>query len=145
MECRLVNVATEMDEMYPLRDGITTLGRESDNDIQLIATNISRHHATLTNMPNVCQLEDIGSANGTFVNGDRIKSIVLKNGDEISFADQIFRFESTGSVGADDAISSQRDYSPRTQAATVRIQQRMPETRIMSPVATTFSPLKRKK
>lgn len=144
MDCRLVNVTSGMSEMYPLQEGVTTVGRESNNKIQITRANVSRHHAKITNMPSVCQVEDLGSANGTFVDGERIKSAILKSGNEIRFGDEVFRFETEGSVGADEAMSQQRDYSIRAQMDTVRIQQVAPETKIMAPVSK-LSPLRPKK
>ncbi len=144
MDCRLVNVTSGMSEMYPLQDGVTTLGRESDNKIQILRANISRHHAKITNMPSVCEVEDLDSANGTFVDGERVKSAVLKHGTEVRFGDEIFRFEAEGSVGADDVMTQQRDYSERSQMDTVKIRHDAPETKIMTPVSN-LSPLRPKK
>jgi len=144
MDCRLVNVTSGMSEMYPLPEGVISVGRESDNKIQILRANISRHHAKITNMPSVCQVEDLDSINGTFVDGERIKSTVLKHGSEVRFGDEIFRFEAEGSVGSDDALTPQRDYSVRAQMDTVRIHQDAPETKIMAPVSK-LSPLRPKK
>ncbi|OGV59988.1 MAG: hypothetical protein A2283_10555 [Lentisphaerae bacterium RIFOXYA12_FULL_48_11] len=144
MDCRLVNITSGMSEMYPLHEGVTTIGRESDNKIQVLRANISRHHAKITNMPSVCQVEDLDSINGTFVDGERIKSMVLKHGNEVRFGDEVFRFEAQGSVGSDDVMFMQRDYSVRAQMDTVRIQQKAPETKIMAPVSK-LSPLRPKK
>ncbi|MDD4871453.1 MAG: FHA domain-containing protein [Kiritimatiellae bacterium] len=143
MDCRLVYVS-EMEEMFNIRDGVTTIGREVDNDIQLLKANVSRHHARMTNLPNVCQVEDLRSANGTFVNGDKITAISLRHNDEIRFGDEVFRFETIGSVGSDEATVRSRDYSDKTQKETVKIQQCAPETKIMQPVIN-FAPLRPKK
>ena len=145
MDCRLVCISSGMEERYLLHEGVTTVGRESDNKIQLLRANVSRRHAKIINMPSVCQVEDLGSANGTFVDGDRITSMVLKNGSEVRFADEVFRFESKGSIGSDEALVPQRDYSVKAQMDTVRIQQRAPETKVFKPVISTLPPLRPKK
>jgi pSer/pThr/pTyr-binding forkhead associated (FHA) protein len=144
MECRLVYISSGMDEMFNIRDGVTTVGREVDNNIQLLKATVSRHHARFTNMSSVCQVEDLKSSNGTYVNGDKITAISLKHGNEVRFGDEIFRFEAIGSIGSDEAMSPRRDYSDRAQKDTVKIQQRAPETKIMAPV-TNLPPLRQKK
>jgi phosphoserine phosphatase RsbU/P len=62
-----------------------TLGRQSDNDLVLLDSRISRRHARIVKDDADYVLEDIGSRHGTFVNGDRIAaSHRLKSGDQIS-------------------------------------------------------------
>lgn len=55
----------------PIR-GNTTLGRSADNDLRLPSVQVSRHHARLEVQPSVTRLVDLGSSNGTFVNGRRV-------------------------------------------------------------------------
>ncbi len=61
-----------------------TLGRQSDNDLVLLDSRISRHHARVLQDENGYILEDSGSRHGTFVNGERVNTHVLKSGDQIS-------------------------------------------------------------
>ncbi|MBZ5668589.1 MAG: SpoIIE family protein phosphatase [Acidobacteriia bacterium] len=62
-----------------------TLGRQSDNDLVLLDSRISRRHARIVKDDEGYVLEDIGSRHGTFVNGDKIAaSYRLKSGDQIS-------------------------------------------------------------
>jgi len=63
-----------------LRDAIVTLGREKDNNVVLDGNQVSRHHARLLQVPDGWVLEDLGSANGTYVNGVRIARHVLLEG-----------------------------------------------------------------
>ena len=94
---------------YPLVKETTTLGRKSDNDIQVNDAVASSHHAHITIKPNEyleeqmdAKIEDLGSTNGTQVNGCIIKSIELRNGDEILVGTQYFTFENDDSVGMDE-------------------------------------------
>ena len=57
---------------YALHPGITTIGRSADNDIVLDAPSVSAHHAEVRYENGRYILYDIGSTNGTFVNGRRI-------------------------------------------------------------------------
>jgi ABC-type multidrug transport system ATPase subunit len=61
-----------------------TIGREAGVDLQIDAPGISRQHARLIFQGSEATLEDLGSTNGTFVNGEKIeKSRRLRNGDQI--------------------------------------------------------------
>lgn len=59
------------------------LGRQPDCDIAVPAEEISRHHARLRVTPEGVHVEDLGSANGTFINDKRIQSGLLKPGEEL--------------------------------------------------------------
>lgn len=64
--------------------GALTLGRSSDCDISISSDEISRHHARLQLSPSGVTVEDLGSANGTFVNNQRVNGkLALKPGDEL--------------------------------------------------------------
>lgn len=68
-----------------LRKPVMTLGRALDNDIVLEAGDVSRHHARLEYADGKARLSDLGSTNGTKVNGSVIKSQTVVPGDELSF------------------------------------------------------------
>src|SRR5262245_50505311 len=73
--------------MLRLSPGGTTLGRSTDNSLQFPENSISRHHAFLgIEDGGVARLTDLGSTNGTFVNGHRIGPhgpVVLCDGDRV--------------------------------------------------------------
>jgi len=66
-----------------LPDALFTLGREKDNGLVLDSNEISRHHARLTCGPEGWAVEDLGSSNGTYVNGVRVARHLLQEGDVI--------------------------------------------------------------
>jgi predicted component of type VI protein secretion system len=67
-----------------------TVGRDSTNDVVINDAEISRRHARLTFQGGKYILEDLGSTNGTFVNGQRLAGPrVLKAGEVVSFGEQI--------------------------------------------------------
>lgn len=69
---------------FELTTQVVGLGREANNTVRLHDTEASRRHSELRLLPNgTHQLLDLGSSNGTFVNGKMIKDVVLKPGDEI--------------------------------------------------------------
>jgi len=67
----------------PLSKERTTIGRKPHNDIQIDNLAISGEHAVVITILNDSFLEDLGSTNGTFVNGQSVKKHFLKNGDTI--------------------------------------------------------------
>ncbi|MFC1498784.1 FHA domain-containing protein [Verrucomicrobiota bacterium] len=121
MNCRLVPVSTGISEPLPLKEGTTTFGRDSDNNIQLMSEFVSRHQAKINNMPSVCVIEDLNSSNGIFVNNNKITTYNLRTGDEIRLGDIIFRFEECLSESSEDLLTIPREYSDRAFTDTVRI------------------------
>jgi pSer/pThr/pTyr-binding forkhead associated (FHA) protein len=71
-----------------------TLGRATINEIVLHDTKVSRHHARIERGETGFTLMDLGSTNGTFLNGRRATSSVLTPGDVLQLGDTLFRFES---------------------------------------------------
>lgn len=70
-----------------------TLGRQGDNDIVLKDPFVSKHHLQIIEDEEDYFLEDLNSANGTFVNGERVMDIIkLKNGDRITIGNIEFLF-----------------------------------------------------
>src|SRR5438552_13712076 len=61
------------DQAYPLGRRLTKLGRHEENDVVLAGATVSARHATVRVEPVGVVLEDEGSLNGTFVNGERIE------------------------------------------------------------------------
>ena len=69
---------------YVLGPGETVIGRGGDCDIFLGDVTVSRHHAKVSlNADGLLGLEDLGSTNGTYVNGERAESTDLAAGDEL--------------------------------------------------------------
>jgi pSer/pThr/pTyr-binding forkhead associated (FHA) protein len=63
--------------------GTMVIGRQNDSDIPVAAEEISRHHARLQVTPEGVLVEDMSSANGTFINDKRVQSGMLKPGEEL--------------------------------------------------------------
>jgi pSer/pThr/pTyr-binding forkhead associated (FHA) protein len=76
------------------------IGRGTDCDLRLQVSAISRHHCLLRVRPSEITLADLGSANGTFVNGQRVRSqTALHHGDVIVLGDFRFILELEGVSG----------------------------------------------
>jgi pSer/pThr/pTyr-binding forkhead associated (FHA) protein len=72
----------------------TTIGR-AECDVELNDPDVSRRHAVVRQVDAGLAVEDLGSTNGTFVNGVRVEGIVeLSAGDQVRFGNTVWRLES---------------------------------------------------
>ena len=77
---------------YPIGGtGDLVIGRASDLDMVLIEDMVSRKHAKLHIGPAELTISDLGSTNGTFVNGEKVKTAKLKEGDRILIGTSILK------------------------------------------------------
>jgi pSer/pThr/pTyr-binding forkhead associated (FHA) protein len=67
------------------------VGRSSDLDMVLVEDMVSRKHARITMQADQIWIEDLGSTNGTFVNGEKIKRAHLKEGDRVLIGTSILK------------------------------------------------------
>jgi predicted component of type VI protein secretion system len=111
---------------YILPQQTVTIGREQANDLKLTDPEISRRHARILYQASRYLIEDLGSANGTFVNGRRIETpTVLRPGDVIDFAEYVgFTFEAAGLTN--NTLVEPRDAAPAPHQA-------VPASRDVSP------------
>ena len=66
------------------------LGRGTDNDLRILDDEVSRQHARIEPSPEGWTLVDLGSANGTFVNGRQVTRTALRAGDHVQLGRTIF-------------------------------------------------------
>lgn len=77
---------------FPLkREKQIVIGRSTELDMVLAEDMVSRKHAKISTQGGKVFIEDLGSTNGTFVNGEKIKQIRLKEGDRILIGTSILR------------------------------------------------------
>lgn len=92
----ILSMETTMLKEIPLTKERTTIGRKPHNDIQIDNLAISGEHAVVITILNDSFLEDLGSTNGTFVNGQSVKKHFLQNGDVIELGK--YRLKYVGEV-----------------------------------------------
>lgn len=118
-------------QRFALDRARTSIGRARESEIQIAVRGVSRNHAVVVrDASGRCTLEDLGSANGTFVNGARIAgSHTLNPGDLINFLDYALRFQREGAEPPVPRGSSDPE-GIATDAARV-----LPSSREVPPVA----------
>lgn len=105
---------TYFGRIVPLR-GKLVIGRGSDCDLVLDEPEMSRRHAMIENSGDMIFLRDLGSANGTFVNGVQVRNAVLHPDDQIAFDHNRFLLEAPGLPGRDHAEIDERNAPNITQ------------------------------
>ena len=81
---------------FELVDTATTLGRDVVNTIRLQDTEVSRRHAEVRSSPDGCELVDLNSSNGTYVNGRRTQRHALASGDQVQMGGTLLLFTAGG-------------------------------------------------
>ncbi len=84
---------------YQIHDGVFTIGRRTESSLCLPVGCVSKNHAEIAFEGEQLVITDLGSTNGTFVNGRRIEAATpVSNGDLIQFASIVFRLAQQGHV-----------------------------------------------
>lgn len=97
---------------HKLTGAETVIGRHPDCGIQLDSSMVSRHHARVDFDGNKHYLRDLGSGNGTFLNGKKVEGqIVLKHSDRIKLGPILLRFEQDSLDPSIDMPSSMGSFS----------------------------------
>ena len=68
---------------YLLDTDLSTVGRHPESDIFLDDITVSRRHVEFRREDGIFRIHDVGSLNGTYLNGDRVDDAELQNGDEV--------------------------------------------------------------
>jgi hypothetical protein len=86
----IIRLGSQPEEVYLLDANLTSLGRESSNDIVIADYEVSRRHARILHKDDGYSIEDLGSTNGTFVNGYRLAGQAqLFHGDTIELGQSV--------------------------------------------------------
>lgn len=74
-------------QIFKLESGEAVIGRSRGVAVSLDDDSISRQHCRVTRRRDTVEIEDLGSSNGTYVNGMRVSQLVLQDGDKIRIGD----------------------------------------------------------
>ena len=86
----VVRRGPQPNQTYAISKDLTTLGRDITNDIVINDRETSRHHLRLQRAADTVTVEDLGSTNGTFINGKRVSgAATLQNGDMVGLGETV--------------------------------------------------------
>jgi predicted component of type VI protein secretion system len=94
-----------------------TIGRKPDNDIQIDNLAVSGKHALVITILDDSFLEDLGSTNGTYVNGKLIKKHALRNGDVIGIGKHELKYVNDHATASDEDFEATIIIPPRNATA----------------------------
>ena len=101
---------------FPLRPNREIIiGRSSDLDMVLVEDMVSRKHAKIVTEEKGVAIQDLGSTNGTFVNGEKIRKVDLKDGDRILIGTSIIKLVAVSGEGMQ--VLSEKEARNKMQAA----------------------------
>ncbi len=104
-------------EVIKLEDGVTIVGRHDECHLKIKSSQVSRQHCHLFEKKGLLLVKDLGSANGTHVNGKRVKEQqVLEPGDELTIGDVQLRVER---IGQPTAVAPQSRATSKVETAIV--------------------------
>jgi adenylate cyclase len=119
MPYRLVSL--DGDVSFELRPGATlVLGRALSSDLPVLDPTISRRHAEIRAEGDGVDIKDLGSSNGTFVNGARVNMTRLATGDRVVFGKVVFEVRELSPVMIDDTTAAGMRRAARAGTTIIR-------------------------
>ncbi len=91
---------------FELDEDFVRVGRDASSALQLHDTEVSRQHAEIRRHDDTFALADLGSSNGTFVNGRRIERHTLQSGDQVQMGNTLMLFTGPATESDDDLEGS---------------------------------------
>ena len=108
--------ADKIINQYAIIKAETTIGRGTGSDILIDNPGVSRHHAIIKEKDGKFLIEDKGSANGTFIKGEKITTKEIKNGDSIQILNYALTFKYPQTADAEQTtLLTQPVASPPTK------------------------------
>ena len=89
--CLILETELTKKRVFPLYAKMI-IGRHSSNDIPLPDRTVSKRHAVLGRVRGQVVVKDLGSRNGTFVNGEKVEKAILSCGDRLKVGSVMLRF-----------------------------------------------------
>ena len=124
--------------VYPIRGEAITMGRSASSTIQIVDKRVSRHHAVMRYNRDTYVAEDLGSKNGTFLNGEPlIGRVKITHGDQIQIGDTVLLFE----FDSDDPASTGGGRDGTKPKAVKLVLEEIGEQREEQPVEPDTAPL----
>jgi len=88
-----------------LTDVVVTIGRNADNDLVIDNLAVSGHHARIARLDDAFVIQDTGSTNGIFLNGEKVAQHTLQYGDQIMIGKHVVVFQDDAAVAASPPLA----------------------------------------
>ena len=106
----VVDQGSRTGQSFPLAQPVIDIGRSAENEIVLRDQGVSRHHARIHRESQRWILSDLGSTNGTYVNGHRLtKADVLRTGDRVTIGNAVLIVQEAGGGSVPEAAGDRRE------------------------------------
>ena len=112
-------------QSFELKEGKTTVGRVEDNAILIAEPSVSSHHAEIHVVEKDVIIKDLGSTNGSFINGEKITESVLKAGQVLRLGQVELRLDDGTPLPPPSATASASTPAPAPAAGAKRQDQTM--------------------
>ncbi|HYE97662.1 MAG TPA: HD domain-containing phosphohydrolase [Planctomycetota bacterium] len=113
---------------YEITDAPLTVGREETQTIQILDQGVSRAHAEVFRLGEMCLVRDLNSTNGTYVNDVKVLEETLKSGDELLIGTTVLVFEdrppSQRAVPEGEPVEFEKDDRPATSTVELKVDER---------------------
>ena len=106
---------------YAIADAPLTIGREETQVIQILDQGVSRAHAEVFRIGEMCFVRDNSSTNGTFVNGGKVTEESLKAGDELLIGTTVLVFEDAPASGESGSVEFEGDANAKIDTTSVEL------------------------
>jgi hypothetical protein len=110
----IVKTPTGVEKAFPMRQITMTIGRSDQCDIPVKDSSMSGRHAEISKISGEIRLKDLGSANGVWLNGERVDDVELFDGDVLRMGQTSIRIDVVGGRKRPDA-----GMSPKVLAAII--------------------------
>ncbi len=94
-------------KQFELTGDRLSAGRDSSSKVRLCDTEVSRRHAEFVRSPEGYRILDVGSANGTFVNGQSVRDVLLQPGDQVRIGQTVLVFSAGRTEAPPGALADQ--------------------------------------
>src|SRR4051812_36751441 len=92
----IIKAPTGLEKAYPMRQIALTIGRSDQCDISVKDSSMSGRHAEISKLDGEIKVRDLGSANGVYLNGERVEEAELYDGDVLRLGQTSVRIDVVG-------------------------------------------------
>jgi len=104
----------------PLKNGVTVIGRRPECDVRIPLGTVSRKHCKLVQKGDLLTVQDLGSANGTYINYKKVMEDVVRAGDILTVGNMTFTVQIDGKpehIAPPQKPAAKEDAAPKARAA----------------------------